>query len=76
MLNNIPENETTSVSISSTSITLIAENYIIPEEDNDTDTLIIPDVSAVKDRDIEEKIQIPISVARSFSNNNTNFRVS
>ena len=75
-MNNIPENETASVSISSPSITLIAENYIIPEEDNDIDTLIIPDVSAVKDRIIEEKIRIPISVARSFSKNNTNFRVS
>ena len=75
LLSNIPGNETTSISISSPSITLVAEKYIIPVED-DIDTLIIPDVSALKDRNIEEKIQIPISVARSLAKNNTNFMVS
>ena len=75
LLSHIPENETASISISSPSITLVAENYIIPVED-DIGTLIIPDVSALKDRNIEEKIQIPISVARSLAKNNTNFMVS
>ena len=60
-----------SISISSLSITLVPENYVISLED-DIDNLIIP----VEDRNIGEKIQIPISVARSLAKNNTNLKVS
>ena len=76
LLNNIPENETASVSISSLSITVVAENYVLPAEGDDIDILTIPDAEIVKERDIEEKIQIPISVARSLSKTSKNFRVS
>ena len=76
MLNNIPDNETASIAISSPSITVVAENYVLPEEDDGIDKLTIPDAAVVRERDIKEKIQIPISVARSISKNNTNLRVS
>ena len=74
LLKNISDNA--SVDISSPSITLVAENYVLPEEDDGIDKLTIPDAAVVRERDIKERIQIPISVARSISKNNANLRVS
>ena len=75
LLKNISDNEA-GVAISSPSITLIAENYVLPEEDDGIDKLTIPDAAVIRERDIKERIQIPISVARSISKNNANLRVS
>ena len=74
LLKNISDNA--SVAISSPSITLIAENYVLPEEDDGIDKLTIPDAAVIRERDIKERIQIPISVARYISKNNANLRVS
>ena len=76
LLNRIPENETANISISSQNITLVAENYVLPVEDDDIEKLIIPNATIAEEIDIKEKIQIPISVARSLSKNSKNFRVS
>ena len=76
LLNRIPENETSSRLISSENITLVAENYVLPVEDDDMEKLIIPNATIAEEIDIKEKIQIPISVARSLSKTSKNFRVS
>ena len=79
MLSNIPGNETISVSISSPSITMVAENHVLPtaaeEEEEGMDKLIIPDATVVKEREVKERIQIPLKVARTLAKNNTNLRV-
>ena len=72
---DIPTNITTSVYISSPIVTLVAENYLL-DAGNDYSKITVPDSSTIEDKGIEERIQIPVQVARLLSsNNNTNFRV-
>ena len=58
---------------------MVAENHVLPtiaeEEEEGMDKLIIPDATVIKEREVKERIQIPLKVARTLAKNNTNLRV-